>query len=126
MLTPTNIYVKEIVALLKEINVQGLAHITGGGLRNLLRLKKNVKFFINNPFPPNEIFTFLSKQGEIKPKEMYQTFNMGLGFVIVVKESDVDQTMKILKKYSHADVQLIGQIEKGEGLALPSENISYP
>ncbi|OYT30184.1 phosphoribosylformylglycinamidine cyclo-ligase [Thermoplasmatales archaeon ex4572_165] len=126
LLTPTNIYVKEIVALLKEIKVHGLAHITGGGLRNLLRLKKNVKFVINHPFPPNDIFTFLSKQGEIKPKEMYQTFNMGLGFVIVVKESDVDQTMKILKKHSHADVQLIGQIEKGEGVTLPSENISYP
>ena len=125
MLTPTRIYVKEIIQLLQSIDVRGLAHITGGGLRNLLRLKKNVRFVIDNPLPPHDIFTFLQKQGDIAVKEMYQTFNMGLGFVIIVNESNVDATVKLLKKHSSAEVQVIGHIEKGEGVVVPSLNLSY-
>ena len=63
LLTPTSIYVKEIIALLNEITIHGLAHITGGGLRNLLRLNKQVRFVIDQPFPPNDIFIFLQELG---------------------------------------------------------------
>jgi phosphoribosylformylglycinamidine cyclo-ligase len=125
LLTPTSIYVKEIIALINEINVCGLAHITGGGLRNLLRLNKKVTFMIQHPFPPNDIFNFLQELGEIDPAEMYQTFNMGLGFVVIVRESDKKHALSILKKHSNAHVKIIGHIEKGKGVFLPKLDISY-
>ena len=125
LLTPTSIYVKEIIELINKIPVHGLAHITGGGLRNLLRLKHNVTFVLDDPFPPLEIFTFLQKQGEIDPVEMYQTFNMGLGFVVVVKDIDKIKTIDILRKHSQSTVKLIGHIEEGKGVYVPQLDISY-
>jgi len=116
LLTPTQIYVKEIVELLKKVKVHGLAHITGGGLQNLPRLNKNVKFVIDDSFEPQPIFKFLQKYGNIEDKEMYQTFNMGMGFVVVAPRQDVDETMKILKKYSKSKVKIVGKIEKGKGV----------
>ena len=62
LLTPTKIYVNEVVELLKIVKVHGLAHITGGGLRNLPRLNKNVKFKIEELFEPQPIFQFLQKK----------------------------------------------------------------
>jgi len=108
--------VKEIVELLKKVKVHGLAHITGGGLRNLPRLNKNVKFAIDDPFEPQPIFKFLKEKGNIDDKEMYQTFNMGMGFAIIVAEKDVQETIGILKKYSSVDVKIVGRIKKGAGV----------
>ena len=125
LLTPTQIYVEEIVALLKKINVHGLAHITGGGLRNLPRLKKNVKFVIDDPFEPQQIFTFLQKYGDVDDKEMYQTFNMGMGFVVIVAKKDVDETLKILKKHSKSEIKVVGIIKKGKGVEVPGLHLTY-
>ena len=116
LLTPTQIYVKEILELLKKVKVHGLAHITGGGLRNLPRLNKNVKFVIEDPFKPQSIFTFIQKYGNIDDKEMYQTFNMGMGFAVIVSEKDVDKAVKILKTHSESKVKVVGKIDKGIGV----------
>ncbi|MEA3457448.1 MAG: phosphoribosylformylglycinamidine cyclo-ligase [Candidatus Thermoplasmatota archaeon] len=125
LLTPTKIYVKEIVELLKKVKVHGLAHITGGGLKNFPRLNKNVKFVINNPFESQPIFKFLQRYGNIDNEEMYKTFNMGMGFAIIIHKKDVDKTIKILKKHSHADVKIVGVIEKGNGVSVPMLGIIY-
>jgi len=125
LLTPTRIYVKEIVKLLKEVEVHGLAHITGGGLRNLPRLNKNIKFVIEDPFEPQPIFTFLQKQGNIDDKEMYQTFNMGMGFAVVVSEKDVDNTLKILNKYASVEIKVVGRIAEGSGVEVPKLGLNY-
>lgn len=125
ILEPTQIYVKEIVNLIKKITVHGLAHITGGGLKNLSRLNKNVKFIIDKPFDPQPIFKFLQKNGNIEDKEMYQTFNMGMGFAIIVSKKDVNNAIKILKKYSKSDVKIVGRIEKGKGVELITRGIKY-
>jgi len=125
LLTPTQIYVKEIVALLKKVNVHGLAHITGGGLRNLSRLNKNVRFVIEIPLRPQPIFSFIQKSGNIDDKEMYQTFNMGMGFVVIVAEKDVSETLKILKKYSTSIIKVVGRIEKGKGIDVPQLGITF-
>jgi phosphoribosylformylglycinamidine cyclo-ligase len=125
LLTPTQIYVKEIFELLKKVEVHGLAHITGGGLRNLPRLNKNVKFVIEDPFEPQPIFKFLQKYGNIDDKEMYQTFNMGMGFAIVVSKKDVDETIKNLKKYSKSEVKIVGKIEKGKGVEFKKLEIKF-
>ena len=125
LLTPTQIYVKEIVALLKKVNVHGLAHITGGGLRNLPRLNKKVNFVIEDPFEPQPIFTFLQKYGDVDDKEMYQTFNMGMGFAVIVAKKDVDKTLKTLKKHSKSEVKVVGRIEKGKGVEAPGLKIKF-
>jgi len=125
MLTPTKIYVKEIVDLLKKVDVHGMAHITGSGLRNLPRLKENVKYVIENPLEPQPIFKFIQKYGNIDDKEMYHTFNMGMGFVVVVSKENTDETLRILKKHSDASVKIVGTIKKGSGVEVPSLGIKY-
>jgi phosphoribosylformylglycinamidine cyclo-ligase len=125
LLIPTKIYVKEIIELLKKIKPHGLAHITGSGLRNLPRLNKKVKYIINNPFEPQPVFKFLQKQGNVKDKEMYQTFNMGMGFSIIISKADEQETIKILKKNTNMEVRKVGEIQKGTGVELPKLKIKY-
>jgi phosphoribosylformylglycinamidine cyclo-ligase len=125
LLTPTRIYVKETVELLKKIKPHGLAHITGGGLRNLPRLNKNVKFVIDDLFEPQDIFKFLQENGNIDDKEMYQTFNMGMGFAVIVSQKDVDKALKILNKHTSVDVKVVGRIEKGSGVEVPTLGLKY-
>lgn len=124
-LTPTRIYVKEIVELLKNVNVHGVAHITGSGLRKIQRINKNVKFVINDPFEPLPIFRFIQKYGNIDNKEMYQTFNMGMGLVVIVSKNNVDKALDILKKKSEADVKIVGRVEKGNGISAPTLGLKY-
>lgn len=125
LLTPTVIYVREILELLKKVEVHGLAHITGSGLWNLPRLNKKVKYVIDKPFEPQPIFDFLQKQGSIDDREMYQTFNMGMGFVVVVSEKDVRLSKNILEKYSKVDVELVGKIERGTGVEVPRLGLKF-
>ncbi len=125
MLIPTRIYVREILELVRRVNVHGLAHITGSGLRNLPRLNKHVKYVLTDPLKPQPIFQFLQNNGNIDTKEMYHTFNMGMGFAVIVEEEDVSDTIKILKKYSDAEVKVVGRIMKGSGVEVPHLNIHY-
>jgi len=125
LLTPTQIYVKETVELLKKVKVHGVAHITGSGLRKLKRLNKNVKFVVDNPFEPQPIFKFIQKYGNIDDKEMYQTFNMGMGLAIIVSKKDVDESIKILKKLSKSDVKVVGRIEKGNGVEFKKLGLNF-
>ena len=100
LLTPTKIYVKAIKHLLnKEIDIKGMSHITGGGFyENLPRmLKDGLGVEINiNSFPRPEIFNLIMKTGNIDEKEMYNVFNMGLGFVMAVEEKDVETVLNEL------------------------------
>ena len=125
MLTPTQIYVKEILEAINNIRVHGLAHITGGGLRNLKRLHKNVRFDMTDPIKPLPIFNFLQQNGGVDTQEMYQTFNMGMGFAIIVAADDLDQTLKILKKHSKVPCKVVGTITNGTGVHVPSLSIKY-
>ena len=125
LLTPTQIYVKETLELLKKIKVLGIAHITGGGLRNLPRLNKDVNFVIEDPFEPQPIFNFLQKYGNIEDKEMYQTLNMGMGFAIIVSKKDIDESINILKKHSKSEVKIVGKIERGEGVELQKLGLKF-
>jgi phosphoribosylformylglycinamidine cyclo-ligase len=124
-LTPTQIYVKETVELLKKIDVHGVAHITGSGLRKLKRLSSDVKFIIEDPFEPQPVFRFIQKYGNIDDKEMYQTYNMGMGLAIIVSKNDVDKAIKILKKFSDSKVKIVGSIKEGKGVEVPSLGLKY-
>jgi phosphoribosylformylglycinamidine cyclo-ligase len=125
LLTPTQIYVKETLELFKKIKVHGLAHITGGGLRNLNRLKKDVKYVIDDPLKPQSIFKFLQENGNVDDKEMYQTFNMGMGLAIIVSEKDSKKAIEILKKHSSSEVKIIGRIKNGKGVLYEPLNLNF-
>lgn len=85
LLTPTRIYVAEVLELMKEHSILGMAHITGGGMRNLLRVTDKGFYIDNMPkIPP--IFRKIQELGEVSDLEMYKTFNMGIGLCIVVDE----------------------------------------
>lgn len=108
LLTPTNIYVQPIVELLKsQVEVHGLAHITGGGFNNLKRLNHNVGYDITDLPEPQAIFQSIHSQG-VPIEEMYRVFNMGTGFVVILDEKDVDSALEILEKYFKT--QVIGKV----------------
>ncbi|MHC1585204.1 MAG: phosphoribosylformylglycinamidine cyclo-ligase [Candidatus Syntropharchaeia archaeon] len=94
LLTPTKMYI-EILDLLKSCEVHGMAHITGGGFLKLKRIS-NLGFDIYDPIEPNPIFKFIEEEGEIGRAEMYRTFNMGMGFAIILPESEVKTAEKIV------------------------------
>jgi phosphoribosylformylglycinamidine cyclo-ligase len=91
LLEPTTIYVRAVLDLLAaELEVHGLAHITGDGLNNLLRLSNEVGYEIAEPLPVPPLFGLIAEQGGVPSEEMYEVFNMGLGFVCVVAEADAE------------------------------------
>jgi phosphoribosylformylglycinamidine cyclo-ligase len=93
LLIPTRIYI-EILDVIKECNVHGLAHITGSGLLKLQRIT-DLGFDIHTPLEPQSIFKFLQEQGNVDDLEMYKTFNMGMGFLIVLPEQDAQRATEI-------------------------------
>lgn len=109
LLTPTRIY-PEIVELVKECDVHGLAHITGSGLLKLRRIS-NLGFEISEPLVPQPVFRFLQEQGGVDDEEMYRTFNMGMGFLIALDESEAKEACRIMGP----GTRIVGSIVK-EGL----------
>ncbi len=116
LLTPTKIYVKDIkklkAALKKNSGILGLAHITGGGIEgNLIRiLPKNVQALVyKNTWKVPLIMKEVQKFGKIPEKEMWKTFNMGIGMIAIIRKENVKLTLKTLK-----DAIVIGEIKKGE------------
>ena len=91
ILTPTKIYM-EILDVIEKCEIHGLAHITGSGLLKLHRIT-DLGFDFTDPIEPPEIFKFLQKEGKISDEEMYKTFNMGMGFIIVCDESEAPLVM---------------------------------
>ena len=115
LLTPTKIYVKPVSKIIKKFKVKGMAHITGGGLiENVPRvIPDGLSAVISkDKIKVPEIFTYLQSKG-VPEEEMWGTFNMGIGFIIVVKEKDKDKVMKKLSKYGENAYE-IGHIEKGD------------
>ena len=120
LLEPTKIYVSPILEILEKCNVHGLAHITGGGFSNLLRLKRTLYELDSMPKVP-PIMELIASKG-IKDAEMHKTFNMGVGMCIVASESGESQIMSIMRKHKiHASV--IGHIGTGSGVKINSTKI---
>ncbi|MDO4689947.1 MAG: phosphoribosylformylglycinamidine cyclo-ligase [Fusobacterium sp.] len=115
LLTPTKIYVKNILALLEKFNVNGMAHITGGGLiENLPRCmsKELSPVVFKNKIKVPEIFKLTMERGSIEENEMYGTFNMGVGFTLVVDEKDTEAIIEFLRNLGEEAYE-IGYIQKG-------------
>ncbi len=120
LLEPTRIYVREIMAVLKAgIDVHGLSHITGSGLRKLRRINQGVRYDITEPLPVHSVFTRIQAMGNVADHEMYRTFNMGMGFVIVVPASAVDETLRVLRDTIDYPVAVVGTVTEGDGVHHP-------
>lgn len=116
LITPTRIYVKPILALLEKVKVKGISHITGGGFyENLPRmLKDEVALKIKkDSYEMPEIFKLIQKRGKIPERDMYNTFNMGIGMALIVAPGDVGETLEILKEQGET-ASLIGEVVKGK------------
>ena len=116
LLTPTKIYVKPVLALLKEVTVRGISHITGGGFYENIprcipdglcaRIEKNrVKVL--------PIFELIAEKGGISEHDMFNTYNMGVGMSVVVPAAEADKAVKILQD-NGVDAYVIGEITEGE------------
>ena len=113
VLAPTKIYVKSVLALIKQTEVHAIAHLTGGGfLENIPRvLPKKTKAVIDeSSWEWQPVFKWLQEKGNIETYEMYRTFNCGVGMVIALPQSQVETSLAILKQ-SGENAWLIGHIE---------------
>jgi phosphoribosylformylglycinamidine cyclo-ligase len=100
LLEPTEIYVKPVVELLRSaVEVRGLAHITSGGTANLLRLAAAVGYEIDDPLPAPPIFALIQECGDVSEEEMYDVFNMGCGFCVVVPPGDEAAALELLRAH---------------------------
>jgi len=116
LLEPTEIYVRPILELLdSDVDVRGLAHITGDGLNNLLRLAAPVGYEISDPFDVPPVFELIAELGEVPEDEMYEVFNMGCGFVCVVAAADGPAALELLRGHYPA-ARTIGTVTDRDGV----------
>ncbi len=99
LMVPTRIYVDVVLDITRNLRPHGLAHITGGALTKLRRLKRGMGYVVDNPFPSQPVFEAVRKLGRVPWAEMYRTFNMGMGFAVIVDPADRDQTLEISRKH---------------------------
>ena len=121
LLTPTEIYVKPVLEALTKCQINGLAHITGGSFTKLLRLK-NTGFDLD-AFPKTPPLMQLIQDCGVESKEMYKTFNMGIGFCIVSPKNNVREIQNIFKKYKLSSYE-IGKITSKKGVFINSKKIA--
>ena len=120
LLTPTKIYVKPVLSLLDEVEVKALSHITGGGFyENIPRsLPKGFSAKIRKEdVKVLPIFRLIMEEGNIPERDMFNTYNMGVGMSIVVSPKDVDRALEVLKANGE-DAYVIGQVVKGDDFCI--------
>lgn len=115
LLTPTKIYVKPVLKLLEQVKVKGISHITGGGFyENMPRmLNDSVALNINkNSYEVPAIFKLIQKEGNIPERDMYNTFNMGIGIAIIVSKEEQEIALQILEEAGEI-AYVIGEVVEG-------------
>ncbi|MFO7991687.1 MAG: phosphoribosylformylglycinamidine cyclo-ligase [Thermoplasmata archaeon] len=119
LLEPTEIYVKTVLKAVRKFHIKGMANITGGGLRNIKRINGAYGYVIDDPLKPQPIFDLLQEEGNISDKEMYQTFNMGMGYCMVVPAEEAEDASEF------SGGKIVGSVVKGEGVKLLDKDLSY-
>ena len=117
LLAPTRIYVKSVLALMQEVPIKGLSHITGGGIsENLPRVyPADVHAIVDrSAWQQGAVFDWLAQHGNIAEEEMLRTFNCGIGMVVVVDNKDVDTALSTLQALGE-NARQIGRVDQGEG-----------
>ena len=121
LLAPTRIYVKPVLAVMDEVKVKGVSHITGGGFyENIPRsLKKGCCARINKAdVRTPALFQLMQKTGNISEHDMFNTFNMGVGMVLTVPAEQADKALEILHANGEPEAYRLGVIAEGEGVEL--------
>lgn len=122
LLEPTQIYVRGALKLAERLPVHGLAHITGGGLRNIPRINPNVHFVISKPMPVPLVFDWIQTLGHVEDREMYRTFNMGMGMLVALPEADAKAAVRMLHGHN---AQIVGHVAKGTGCTLEPYDLEF-
>jgi phosphoribosylformylglycinamidine cyclo-ligase len=125
LLRPTLIYVPEILDIIGKVpGVKALINITGDGLLNLPRVTAKVGFMIDDPPPVPAIFRLIQSHGGVSNREMYQVYNMGIGFCVLVAESDRDTALSVLRRHGRR-AQIIGRVieDDSKGVYLPRQRL---
>ncbi len=120
LLTPTKIYVKSILELIKNVNVKGIAHITGGGfIENIPRIfPEGIGCRIDTKsYEIPAVFAIMQKRAKLTKQQIYNTFNMGIGMVVCVSKRDVEKTISQLESTGESCV-ILGKTCKGSGVIL--------
>jgi phosphoribosylformylglycinamidine cyclo-ligase len=118
LLEPTVIYVRATLDLLRgDTPVHGLAHITGGGLGNLLRLNAHVGFTVTDPLPVPPVIALAVRESDIVPTEAWEVFNMGVGLVAAVPAAHAEQAAATLAAH-HPGARVIGEVTDRAGEAI--------
>jgi len=125
VLTPTRIYSVVGDALADSPATHGLAHLSGGGVRNLVRLHPEVAFVLDRWPETPSLFRWIQQLGSLSDEEMFQTFNMGIGFVLVVSSARLADTRRRLARAGAPDAVEIGRVTKGSGVSLPAYGLSF-
>jgi phosphoribosylformylglycinamidine cyclo-ligase len=124
LLTPTEIYVKEVLEAVKKFHLKGMANITGGGLRNVKRMNKKFQYKITDPIDPHQIFKIMQKLGNVTTREMYQTFNMGMGYCIIVPADEAEAITEYFNN-TRLSCKIVGDVVQGEGVVVPELDLKY-
>ena len=101
--------------LRSDVEVRGLAHITGDGFLNLLRLEAAVGYLIDRPLPVPAVFEDIAARGAVEPAEMYEVFNMGCGFCCLVPPEQADVAVSLLERH-HPGSAVIGTATTAQGI----------
>ncbi len=125
LLRPTRIYSGVADAMAARAEVHGFAHLSGGGVRNLVRLRSDVEFVFDRWPAPPPIFPYLQALGGLSDEEMFQTFNMGIGFVVVVASAHLAETRRRLARAGAGDAIPVGRVGRGRGVRLPAHSLAY-
>jgi phosphoribosylformylglycinamidine cyclo-ligase len=121
LLRPTDIYVPEALEILQRVKgVKALTNITSDGLLNLARVAAKVGFDIDHLIEPHAIFRLIERHAKVEDSEMYEVFNMGIGFCYVVAPGDVDLTLSILQKHGRTAQRI------GHAVADPDKRVRIP
>src|SRR6516164_601355 len=125
LLRPTLIYVPEILDIIKNIpTIKALINITGDGLLNLPRVDAKVGFLIEDLPPVPRIFRLIQQYGDVDNSEMFEVYNIGVGFCVLVAEDDADPVLSILQRHGRR-ARVIGRVieDEGKGVHLPRERL---
>ena len=120
LIEPTTIYVKPILNVIKKFPINGIAHITGGGFKeNIERILPNHcnAAIETSSWNLPDVFNWIQNEGKISEDEMFNTFNCGIGMVLIIKENHASEIMETFFKLGYQSTQ-IGFIEKGTGLVM--------
>ena len=128
LLEPTKIYVKPVMEKLDSgIDLKAMVHITSGGFCNLNRVESDdIRFVIDTPQPAHKIFNLIQDRGGVSEAEMFEVFNMGTGFCLVVESTNEVEAITKICKTHNLPCQVIGQIEgcQGKEVLLPQQQLT--